>query len=385
MRIDFFRKKRGKPFLVLDIGTEAIKSLILEKENGKLSVLGAGIQYFKKYSAFNTNYFNEEIIKKAIIKASELAYKNYIFFSAKDHKIENWKKLPIILGLPADVLKARVVWQTHVRSKDIKISKIEERVILQKIIKNSKKDVSQKFSEESGILIEDISWINLKIIEIKINGYPASNIYGYNGKNFKFKVLAVFLPKRYLRNIEKIFKALRLNVLLIEHLANGLSCAWENKIINGTFIDVGGSITQVFLAKNSILEKVNEFGLGGEFFSQELSEDLGIDENSARNLKEKYANNFLSQNVRVKIKEILLPGKKLWHKNLLNKSKLINFSLNNRLFGGSSLLPEVKELLPNSRIVYPKDLKNINDKTKSLNSPQYTPSLLIAYYAKEIL
>jgi len=116
-----------------------------------------------------------------------------------------------------------------------------------------------------------------------------------------------------------------------------------------------------------------------------LSENLGIDQESARILKEKYANNLLTEQVKLKIKEILSSEKKIWQQYLENTIKGTKASSEVWIFGGSSLLPEVRESIRRAKIIYPKSLKNIKDPLKNLKSPQYITSLLIARYGQEIL
>ena len=49
------------------------------------------------------------------------------------------------------------------------------------------------------------------------------------------------------------------------------------------------------------------------------------------------------------------------------------------VFGGSSLLPEIKKT-----VIYPKHLKDIKDLTGNLITPQFVPALLASYYARKI-
>lgn len=374
MRFSLF-KKREKPFLVLDIGTEAIKALLLKKENNKLVVLNHSIQYFEKYSVFEGNDFETEFIKKAILKSLEKIFKEK----------KELKKTPVLIGLPADVLKARIVSQLFKRDKESKISKSEERFIIKEVLSKSKKQISYKFAEEYGILANDIRWTNFKIAEVKVNGYPISNIYGCQGKDLEVNVLAVFLTKDYFEKIQRVFKSLDLKVSKIIHLGEIFQDSFSREIKNGLFIDVGGEITQAFLIENNNLKQVKEFELGGQEFSQGLSETLGIDQESARILKEKYANNLLTEQVKLKIKEILFSEKKIWQQHLENTIKGTKASSEAWIFGGSSLLPEIRESIRRAKIIYPKSLKNIKDPIKSLKSPQYITSLLIARYGQEIL
>ena len=374
MRFSLF-KKREKPFLVLDIGTEAVKALLLKKENSKLVVLNHGLQYFEKYSVFNSNDFETEFVKKAISKSIK-----QIFKEKKD-----LKGISILLGLPANILRAKIISQSFKRDKESKISKSEERFIIKEVLNKSKKQISYKFAQKYGILANEIHWTNFKVTEIKAKGYPISDIYGCEGKDLEINVLAIFLAKNYFEKIQIIFKDLDLKIAKIIHLAEIFQNNLSQEIKKGLFIDIGGEITQAFLIENSNLKQVREFQFGGQEFSEKLSESLGIDQESARILKEKYADNLLTEKVKAKIEEMLLSEKKIWQQYLEVLIKKTEASSDAWIFGGSSLLPEVRECLRRAKIIYPKSLKNIKDPIKSLKGPQYITALLIARYGQEIL
>jgi len=370
------KRKKEKPFLVLDIGTEAVKALVCRKDNSSIAILGAATQYFEKYGVFTGKLFEVNVIKKSILKVIE---------QVQDQK-QNLKKLPVLLTLGPNILKARTSLQSFKQDDGLKtkISKKQEKAIFQQLLQKAKEEIHQKFSEESGILPRDIEMISLKTLEMKIDGYPVLRLQGYNGKNLEVRVLATFLLKHYFESIKRIFEDLELNILKIIHLAESLPLAFFNEETNSkmgssVFFDAGGEISQFFLVKRGNLKEINEFGAGGKVFSEKLSQTLGIDEESARIFKEKYANNLLSREVRQRVREILSSEKRVWREGL--ESKLGKVSLSNvQLFGGASLLPEIKGLLPGSRIIHPKDFKNIKDETKSLKSPQYIPCLLACYY-----
>ncbi len=375
MRFDFLgiRRKKERLFLVLDIGTEAVKVLICRKGNIKVAILGAATQYFKRYSVFNGKIFEANVIKKDILKAIEQAQAQV--------QAQDLKKLPVLLTLSPNILKARVNGQSFIQDEGlkIKISKAKEKAILQQVLKKAQQEISQRFSREFGILAKDIHWISLKILEMKIDGYPVSRLCGYNGKDLEFRILATFLLKHYLKSIKRILEDLGLKISKIVHLAESLPIALGGKAGDGIFFDIGGEASQIILVKGGNLKKVSELGVGGKAFSQKLSQSLGIDEQSARILKERYANKVLSGEVGQRIKEILLSEKRTWQQDLEMKIKGINSS-NIQIFGGSSLLPEIQEVLPGAKIIYPQDFKNIKDETKSLKNPQYIPSLFICYY-----
>lgn len=396
MIFDFFgtKKKKDKFFLVLDIGTEAVKVLFSKKgADGNITILGAATQYFERYGVFDSSDFEADVIKKSVSKAIEQAYQNFVLSPKREEaKIKklNLKKLPVLISLSSNILKGRIIWQFFEREKTtrLKISKDEEKNIYQQCFKKSQKEISQQFNKEFGILPGDIKWITLKVLEVKIDGYLVPKLQGYEGEDLKFKILVVFLPKYYFENIKRIFKDLQLNVFKIVHIAENLPILSEDKTGDAIFLDVGGQITQFFLVKAGALQQINEFEIGGRTFSQKLSETLGLDEESARVLKERYANKSLSPESEKRIKEIFSEEKKIWYDGLTSKIKKINpkklFPSTIFLFGGGSLLPEIQEALIEAELIRPENLKNIKDATNGLKSPQYISSLLISYYAKEI-
>lgn len=376
MKFGFYKKKET-PFLVLDIGTEAVKGLVCKKENSKIIILGASSQYFERYGVFDGKDFETDVIKRAILKTIEEARQNL------GAQRQNCKKWPVLLGLPSNILKGRVIWQSFERKNPKeRISKGEQELIYQKWSKGAQKEISQKFAKEFGILPKDIQRVSQKIVEIRIDGYPVSRLQGYEGKNLGFKILSIFSPRYYLESTKRIFEDLQLKVLKIVHIAENLPIIWGDKKIDGIFFDVGGEATQIFLIKRGNLQQINEFEAGGKAFSQKLSETLGIDEESARILKERYANELLSPESKKRIEEIFLEEKRTWSEDL---RQFLPKNVEIFLFGGGSLLPEIQEVLKENgtrvKFIFPKNLKSIKDPMKQLKSPQYIPSLLACYYA----
>lgn len=368
-----FKRKKEKFFLVLDIGTEALKTLIYKREGERIVVFGSYLLPFDEFSPF------EKPIRDAIEEAKKKV----------GRKIEN-----LFLTLPANILKGRLISQTFKREKaEKKIDEREEKEILEKVLGEAKKRISQIFSESSGILKEDIQFINFQILETKIEGYKISSLLGYKGKNLDFRIFATFLPKFYFENVRAILK--NLPIQKIVHLAEGI-IVFVKEINNGIFLDVGGELTQIFLIKDGGLEAIDEFGIGGRIFSQSLSETFGLRERDAQILKERYSKKEFSKESSDRIREIFSFPLQNWFKNL--KSKLKEFSgekllpSNFFLFGGGSSLPEIQEILETgnwedivfsnkieTKLIYPKDLRNVKFETLVLNNPQIIPSILLAF------
>ncbi|MBZ9569371.1 hypothetical protein KJA16_00425 [Patescibacteria group bacterium] len=397
MKVKFPFSKEIKPeyFLALDVGTEAVKALIFSsparsgksrKEEGeKIIVRGASTQYFEQFGVFNTKGLGEEILKKAISKVIEEVQKK-----------AQIKTDALFLGLPANILRGRVVSQNFRRKnqKEI-ISEIEKSQIYKEVSNSVKEKLSQEFAREVGLLPRDFYFSNLKILEIKIDGYEVSSIQRLSGKNLDFKVLAVFLSRYYLEKVKKICQDLDLKISKIIHQAENLPLFFQDKKINAIFLDIGGELTKIFLVEKGKLKKTSEFKKGGVDFTRKLSQILGLSFQEARVLKHNYSQLLLSGKTRKKVKEIFSANLQDWFKNLeetLKKFSKKLFPSNIFLFGGGSLLPEIPEILekgdwadfpfvfkPKVRLIYPNELKNIEDKTQGLNSPQEISLLLISY------
>jgi len=162
-----FLKRAPRPeyFLALDIGTEAVKALMCsdfalsstktgQQENKKIIIHGAALEYFDRSGVFNTKDFEVEILKKAIFK------------TIKEIQAETKVKTDkLFLGLPANILRGRVVSQNFKRKnqKEI-ITEAEKNQIHQTVFNEVKKKLSQEFAQKLGIFPEDFYFSNLKIL-----------------------------------------------------------------------------------------------------------------------------------------------------------------------------------------------------------------------------
>lgn len=385
-----FKKKKEEIYLALDIGTETIKSLIFKREGVRNIILGADLKEYYSFGIQDGVNLEEGVIGEAILevvnearKQAKIGIKSYITF----------------LRLPGNILKERIVFNFFQRKNPKKIiDRTEENEINKKILNQGQQKVSQEIFQESGILPKDLHFVDFKILERKIDGYQMNQLMGASGKNLIFRTLLISLPKNYLENIKKITKNLSLDNLGIISEADNLNQAFSDKKITAIFLDIGGRFTQIFLMRDGQLQALNGLEMGGENFSQKLSQVLGIDKAQTEGLKIRYSQRTLSEEVRKRMKEIISAGCQSWFNNLklkLNEiyqreAKILPPTV--LLFGGGSLLPDIEEILnegkwgdlpflgqPQVRLIFPKDLKNIENRTKTITTIQYIPSLLLCY------
>ena len=371
-------------FGVLDIGTETVKTLVFEKENDKNIILGRISEHLESREFFKNLDFPEEIFKKTISRVIE-----------QISKIAKLKTKNIFLGLPTNILTAKIVSQNFERKTKKPVEQSEKKKIEEEVFQNIRNKMAQEFSQKTGFLPQDFHFSSLKILETKIDGYEVPSILNLSGRNLKFKVLVIFLSKYQLEKFERICQSLNLKILKIVHPVENLNYLFPDEKINAIFLDIGGKITNIFLVEKGKLTGISQFNQGGINFTEKIYQRLGLSFSEARILKENYSQSLLSEKVQKRVREIFSDALQSWFENL--KENLKNFPQkllpsNFFLFGGGSLLPDISEILekgdfspltfivkPKIEIVYPKKLKNVEDKNQILKGPQDVPLILLSY------
>ncbi len=389
--LNFFSKKEEQTSPVLDIGTSSVKGLILKRDKkGGISVLAGSLAYYDPFSVFAGGQFEREVVKRAFLKVvSDLEKKI-------GQRLE-WKRA--IVGLPADIFVAQIVGQTYRREKRGPISKSEAKKIIDKIQKEGKRNASQAYFKKRGILPKHLRIVGLRVLKIRVDGYPVSDIIGLEGKELEFSLLITILPRPYLEKEPKglspllVLEEMGFKILQLTHEIEGLTGFLSQKP-EGLFLDVGGEKTRIFLAKKGVLEKMEEFKAGANSFSRLLSEDLGLLENESRDLMHRYAAGQLTDQSSRRIREFFEEAKRSWFfllKEKLKKMKFGVFPPEILVFGGGAVLPEIREVLENGnwegisfvgqprvRILKPSDLVGRERLPLLLDNPQYFPALLLA-------
>ena len=387
----FLKEKKEKTFLVLDIGSESVKALIFKTDNGRIFILKSVLEYFDELGSGN-EVFESGDLEKAVFQKTVLRALSQVLAQIDE------KPKVLFWSLPADIFKERITRQDFIRKNPREsVQEKEKNEICREIF-----DASSKEIQKEGFLLRDLHFAVQKILEIKIDGYDVSEIENYRGRNASFKILSAFSPSFYFKEIENIFQKLHfLKNKKIVSLSEAVISFAKEKPEGFFFINIGGKVTQIFLTKDGRIEKIGEFKAGGAIFSGALSEKLGLRMQEGRILKERYGKGELSQESTEKMKEIFSFPCQVWFSNLklkireMTESKLLPPKIG--IFGGGSLLPEIKEVLEKGnwddfsfagereiKSISLGDFKNIEDLTKKSNDSRFTPSLFIALSAKPV-
>ncbi len=394
MKLGLLKNKKEKLLLGLDTGTEAVKAaLFLDKGAGGCKILGYSSCYYEKYGVFNTREFFKDLFKNTVSKAVRGAQENVALSEVpldlkKRVSKTNWE---VVLTFSPEYLKARIVEVCFKRkNRNVSISKKEKTNIKENILFQARKRISDQFAREAGILPAEIEWLSFKVLENKVDGYRVADLKDHKGERLGFKIMVVFSPQHYLRRIRNILEELNFNIIGIVHLAEIIVPEEA-----GLFLDMGGTVSQGICFKGGAVKEVFEFYKGGRDFTETLSQDLGIDETTARNFKERYSLGDLGKGAEKKVKSIFAQLRRDWYNSLRDKVNLVDLVPSGINFvGGGALLPDIGNVLKENlaaefqkssfsyslktKMIHPADLKNgLEILTKNLNSIQATPLLYI--------
>ncbi|MCX6790786.1 MAG: hypothetical protein NTV62_01155 [Candidatus Gribaldobacteria bacterium] len=339
--------KRDK--LILDFGSSNVRGLIVEKGKGLNIIKKMAVVPIEQYGVFD-NYtlpnkkspkaslgdttkqnFNLEIIKQAAVKViKELNLETKI------------RKIPTVIGLPANCLKAKLIKVSMQREKpNCKVSTKEAHSIFQAVFVEARnRTLFISADDESK---EEIKFLRARILSIQISGYKVPSIVGFNGKSFDFQILVVFCQKNIWNDFKLIMDDLGLAKIQVFHEVEGLiKCDGLIKKKNTILIDVGARFTNYFVFYRQQLEGVGEWLGGGNDFSAALQDRLKISERDAQELKIVFNNGLFSSGMTERINKILTPVAEAWWSKLrLQVFKFGFFPASIITWGGSGSLSTI--------------------------------------------
>jgi len=393
----FSSKKEGNYVLALDIGTEYVKSLIFEvrAEEGKGYVIGVGIKK-QKLGDMQSGAVTDiagvyDACEKAIVEAEEMA------------KVSPSQ---VILGIAGELVKGKTTTVHYERSKpQSKIDISELKNIIQKVQWKAFDKVRKELSWETGFSELDVKLINAAIVDVRVDGYKVTNPLGFQGKDVSIATFNAYAPLVHLGALQSIASELDLDLLSVacQPYAVARCMGMENSVeFSAIFIDIGGGTTDVAVVRDGGIEGTKMFALGGRAFTKRLSQELGINFKDAEEIKIKYSQGDLSDDMMEKVKKALDSDCKVWLSGIeLALSEFTNVDLlpsQILMCGGGSLLPGIKSSLlskpwlenlpfakePRVYYIKPEDVTNIIDKTGKLKTQQDITPMALANLAIDL-
>ncbi|MEA3304941.1 MAG: hypothetical protein U9Q15_04400 [Patescibacteria group bacterium] len=238
----FFHKKKDTSHIgiILDLGSQYIKSTLIEKKADQICMLGQG----------KIMHQIGDMEKGGIVHLDHV-YKNCILAieEAKKHSKNN----PSQLILAVDGISIHSInTQTEYNRSD-SYSQISESEIKNLIHKSQWKAFEQAkkyIKEESNNNEVNIKLLSSSMGDVSIDGFRIQDPVGFTGKNIKISFLNSFCPETFLTGYKQLAKKLELDLLSIvpsfQGVAQGLIEDQGNSS-SGILIDIGSHHTQITL------------------------------------------------------------------------------------------------------------------------------------------
>ena len=399
-------KSKNDYLLVLDIGTEFVKSLIFKIEKGLSDqdmakeqgvVIGVGYQ--------RQSFGNMLAGAVADIQGVTLTCQKAIKQASQMAKVKPNKAIMGVAGEFVKGVTTHYVYQRNESEEEIDLAELQN--IIQKIQWKAFDQTRSQLAWETCRPEIEIKPINALFTEIRIDGYQVTNPVGFQGKEVFFGIFNVYAPLVHLKALEKIASELDLELLSIVAGSYALTkSSGFNPSAGAIFIDIGGGTTDIALVRQGKVEGIKSFSLAGQTFTKRLSQVLGLGLAEAEELKIRYTQKELSQNVQRRIRDIFENDIRIW----LSGVELILEEFNQNepfpssvlLCGGGSLLPSVKNILkretvqkqwmekfsfeelPQVNFIQSKQIDNMIDQTNILKGPGIITPLALASLGLEI-
>ncbi len=384
------KKKTGQYLVSLDIGTEYAKALIGQVKDhtdsaGKtyqvVEILGVGRQRQRLTDMAGGAVTDisgvVENCDAALQRAEEMAE-----VVAKD----------AVLGIAGELVKGGTTSVSYRRAKpEIKIDQAELMDIIERIQKQAYEDVKKQLSWETGKRELEVKLVNAAVVDVHIDGYRVTNPVGFQGKDVTIQIFNAFAPMVHLGALQTVAADLDLNLINIaaEPFAVAKSVGADDSTeFSAVFIDIGGGTSDIAVVNNGGIEGTQMFAIGGRSFTKRISSSLGVNFDTAEDLKLDHSAGKLDHKQEKAVSEALAGDVETWLSGV--ELALGEFEglehLPNRILlcGGGSGLPEIKHALTNEHwykslpftrkptidFVKPSQVNRVIDKTGKLNSPQ---------------
>ena len=234
---------------------------------------------------------------------------------------------------------------------------------------------------------------------IQVRGVKVDEPLNFTGKNISYRVFSTFAPSLHVNSLKHVAKNLNMELINVEvepyAVARAINGSHKENF-DAIIIDIGGGTTDVALVKKGAVLETKMFAYGGRVFTKRIAQDLKIDLNQAEQMKIDYSKNKLAPKQMAEIKNAINKDLEIWSEGLELALKEVDevdsFPTKIFLCGGASALGEMQTAIiehpwltvlpfskfPKVEYLFPNQLSDIVDTTKSINDPSDIAPLALA-------
>ncbi|PIR43669.1 hypothetical protein COV24_01270 [candidate division WWE3 bacterium CG10_big_fil_rev_8_21_14_0_10_32_10] len=376
----------GINFIAIDLGTESVKiGVFLKETEGKIQLIGHSIVDFKNINP--SELFEKD--KEVLLNKLKVGVDQAKSFSTYDPK-------KVIIGIPsANISSQTVTVRIKRTTPDKKITQKEVEQITQKIIANSKIEADKYFSQKHENFDSEIDLLNSDITFVKIDGYITKELEGFRGTTLEISFFTTFATTKYLNKLVNLAKDLKLDLSTITTNIYALNKALKSREdSNYILLDLGGKNTDIAISFGGEIQKITNFKLGGQSFTNYISNLSNIDAVEAR----KYLLSETEKNEKLETynQEI----KSVWFDNLKSALESVEgvkvYPEEILLLGGGSEMVDIDKMFnairnlkfkdePKIRILVKDNFDFYEDHTEQANDVRMLNVLTLGKFALKIL
>jgi len=380
-------------FTVLDVGTEYVKSLVVQVAEGRGQVIGVGRQH-QGECAMSAGVVADI---SAVVANCDLALRQ-----AEDmtEEVVGHKVVPdaVVMGIAGEHVVGTAATVEARRPQPARpITEAEVAALLRRAERLAWNQVRESLAFATGQERIEVSLVNAHVVEVQIDGHAVANPLRFKGSNLGVTVYNAFAPLVHLGALQSVAADLELAVIAI--VAEPYAVARGLSVGDGLFIDVGGGTTDVALVRQRRLESTRSYSLGGRAFTRRLARTLDLPWERAESLKIDYARGRLPVEEAQRIRQMLAGDAQTWMEGL---EILLTDLAGARplpphiyLCGGGAGLPDLLDALrlfpwlqqlpfarqPEVTLVQPREVVGLTDCTRLLISSQDVTPLGLAAQA----
>jgi cell division ATPase FtsA len=296
----FKRKAKNRNLIILDLGTQFIKALLLEidKNSQKGIVRALTKESFKNDKAAACQRAIKYICEKSKIRTNE-----------------------VFVGTGNNILKGKTTAFCFKRDEpNQKIDLAEIKYLIQKIQWRALDSMRREFAQETEFSELSARLVGAFMADIRVDSRSTSDPIGLGGQNICLSIFNVYTALKWLDNLRSFIDGLGLKLTgfipIAYALFRGLDLEKSPKG-DALIVDVGSKITEVTLARSGgETIETKSFHLGGQVFTNVLAEFLGLSTEQAEELKIKYSQDELSHAAKKKIEKLFIANASSWLKGV---------------------------------------------------------------------
>lgn len=371
--------------VVLDFGSGSVKAAVMgldiEKKFG--TVRGFGKKHFDHNFSLATlpdvNILTE-CAREALTQATAMA------------KISPSECFVVLNG---DLFKGMLSEYIETRSdNETRIDEKSFQDILSRAIAKGKEEIAKEYgmTDKSMFLV-----VEGAVERIEIDGYHIVNPLGFKGSKIMVKNFLFYLTKEHKQYWDSIIASLKLrNKGFVSSTFSSVQAQLKHTLtqFGAIFVDIGQYSTDVAMVRDSIMEGIKTFEVGGRAITEGIGDIFGISLEEAVEKKIKYEAGELSPDEARLIETGLRSKVDLLRQGVLVALRefpesVVGYPEKIYLYGGGVRAQIVKRMFsqgawlsglsfvkrPIIEVLLPTDIKDIIDETGLLSGPESVPLL----------